>query len=144
MILKNMFLCEAASMNPDNTFSVLRGGINVFNPMISQEPNPNQLPAIKMTFIATLELEITEMGRLHNLELVLMDMDGHRILPELRANFQPPASQRKGYHNILLDIFFPIRNAGEYSFYVNVDGHELGTLAFQVLLHQQPPRQPLS
>lgn len=142
MILRNMFLCDAAVMNPDNTFSVLRGGINIFNLTIPKDINPSQLPAIKMAFVATLELEVTEMGRLHNLELVLMDMDGRRILPELRSNFQSPVSQRKGYHNILLDIFFPIKAPGEYSFYVNVDGHELGSLPFHVVLHQQQQQLP--
>jgi len=142
MILKNMFLCDAAVMNPDNTYSVLRGGINVFNLTIPNNANPSQLPVIKMAFVATLELEVTEMGRLHHLELVLMDMDGHRILPELRSNFQSPVSQRKGYHNILLDIFFPIKTSGEYSFYVNVDGHELGSLPFHVVLHQQQQQLP--
>ena len=132
MILKNMFLCDAAVMNPDNTYSVLRGGINIFNLTIPKDINPSQLPAIKMAFVATLELEVTEMGRLHNLELILMDRDGHRMLPELKSNFQSPVSQRKGYHNILLDIFVPVKASGEYSFYVNVDGHELGSLPFQV------------
>jgi len=79
MIVKNMFLCEAAMINPDNTFSVFRGGINIFNLKVPKDAV--QFPPVKMSFVATLELEITEMGRLHNLELVLMDMDGRRILP---------------------------------------------------------------
>lgn len=136
MILKNLFLCDAASPNPDNTFSVLRGGINTFNISIPKDSNPLKLPPLKLALVGTVELEITEMGRLHNLEVTLMDGDGRRVIPELRLNFQPPASQRKGYHNIILSLFTPFKAAGDYSFYVNVDGHELGTLPFSVIFHQ--------
>ncbi|MFA4887974.1 MAG: hypothetical protein WC628_00135 [Candidatus Omnitrophota bacterium] len=136
MLAKNMFLCDAAMINPDNTFSVFRGGINVFNLTVPKEVSLAHFPPIKMSFVATLELEVTEMGRLHNLELVLMDMDGHRILPELRSNFQSPVSQNKGYHNIFLDIIVPFKSPGEYCFYINVDGHELGSLPFYVVFHQ--------
>ncbi|OGX41838.1 MAG: hypothetical protein A3F87_01225 [Omnitrophica WOR_2 bacterium RIFCSPLOWO2_12_FULL_51_24] len=138
MILKNLFLCEAVSPNPDNTFSVLRGGINIFNISIPQGKDPSQLPPIKMGLVATVELEITEMGRLHNLEVTLMDGDGHRVIPELRLNFQPPTSQRKGYHNIIIDLFTPFKTPGEYCFYINVDGHELGSIPFNVIHHQVP------
>lgn len=134
MIAKNMFLCEAAMINPDNTFSVFRGGINIFNLKVPKEAV--QFPPIKMSFVATLELEVTEMGKLHNLELVLMDMDGKRILPELRSNFQSPVSQKIGYHNIFLDIIVPFKSPGEYCFYINVDGHELGSLPFSIVYHQ--------
>lgn len=136
MIAKNMFLCEAAMINPDNTFSVFRGGINIFNLKVPKEAV--QFPPIKMSFVATLELEVTEMGRLHNLELILMDMDGRRILPELRSTFQSPVSQKKGYHNIFLDIIVPFKLPGEYCFYINVDGHELGSLPFSIVFHQAP------
>lgn len=136
MILKNLFLCDAASSGADNTFSVLRGGINVFNIKVPKDGGSSKLPHVKLALVATVELEITEMGRLHNLEVTLMDGDGHRVIPELRLNFQPPVSQRKGYHNIILDLFTPFKSAGEYSFYVNVDGHELGTLPFSVIFHQ--------
>ena len=125
-----MFLCEAAMINPDNTFSVFRGGINTFN--------LTQLLPLKISFVATLQLEVTEMGRLHNLELALMDMDGNRILPDLRSNFQSPASQKQGYHNIFLDILVSFKSPGEYCFYVNVDGHQLGSLPLYVMLHQAP------
>jgi len=53
--------------------------------------------------------------------------------PELRSNFQPPLSQRKGYHNIFLDIIVPFKTPGEYCFYINVDGHELGSLPFSIV-----------
>lgn len=132
MILKNMFLCDAASPNPDNTFSVLRGGINRFNIDIPTDPAQGMVP-IKAALVATIELEVTEMGRLHNLELSCLDMDGNRIIPELRTNFQPPISARPGYHNIILDMLIPIKKLGEYSFRINVDGHELGDLPFYVV-----------
>jgi hypothetical protein len=138
MKLKNLFLCDAATPHPDNTFSVLRGGINIFNIPLQSGMNPTQLPPIHLALVATIELEVTEMGRLHNVELVLMDMDGHRVLPEIRANFQPPTSTKKGGFNFILNTFLNIPKAGEYCFYINVDGHELGTQPLNVLFHQLP------
>lgn len=132
MILKNMFLCDAVSSHPDNTFSVLRGGINRYNITLPDNPNHPLLP-IKIALVATMELEITEMGKLHNLEVVLLDIDGNKVIPELRTNFQPSTSPHKGYHNIMLDMFIPIRKPGEYCFRINVDGHELGDLPFYVV-----------
>jgi len=130
MKLRNMFLCDAASSNPDNTFSVLRGGINTITLPAQQPPAEGgqvaAKPIIKISLVATIELEITEMGRLHNLELALLDADGKRVLPDLRANFQQPVSQKKGTHNIVLNMFINFNNAGTYGFYINVDGNELG------------------
>lgn len=139
MKLKNMFLCDAATPHPDNTFSVLRGGINRWKlPVVKRGPDSAQQissPPIKLALVATIELELTEMGRLHNLEVALLDLDGKRVIPKLMSNFQTPISQRRGYHNIILDMFIKVNNPGEYCFYINVDGHELGTVPFYVV-HQ--------
>ena len=140
MILKNMFLSEAAILNPDNTFSVLKGGVNIFNLTVPQNAPVGNFP-IKMALLTTLELEVTEMGRLHNAEIILMDADGKRIIPELRQHFQPAVSSRKGYHNLIIDFFAPFPKPGVYCFYINVDGHELGTLPFTVVFHSQQPVQ---
>jgi len=130
MKLRNMFLCDAASINPDNTFSVLRGGISAINLPLQNTTGGNNAevmaPLVKLALIATIELEITEMGKLHNLELALLDGDGKRVLPDLRSNFQPPMSQKKGHHNVMLDMFLSFKRAGTYGFYINVDGNELG------------------
>lgn len=131
MILKNLFLCDAATANPDNTFSVLKGGINTLN--ISFKSSDNIKPPIKIALVATLELEMTEMGRLHNFELALLNADGQRLIPDLKSHFQAPTSQRKGFYNIILNIYLPIKTPGEYCFYINVDGHELGTHNFDVV-----------
>ncbi len=136
MILKNLFLCEAATIAPDGTFSVLRGGVNVFNFTIPQNTTTENLPPIKITLIATVELEMTEMGKSHSLEIVLMDIDGKKILPELKSNFQAPISQKKGYHNILFDLLIPIKISGEYCFYVDVDNRELGSYSFFAIFHK--------
>lgn len=132
MRLRSIFLCDAATANPDNTFSVLRGGIDNLNIAIPAGKSLKQLPPTKLALVATIELEITEMGRLHNLELSLMDADGNRVMPELRMNFQPPQSNRKGKHNLILDLMIKFEKPGDYSFYINVDSHELGDFPFQV------------
>lgn len=136
MKLKNIFLCDAATANPDNTFSVLRGGINILNIPIPPGGDLSQLLPRHVALVATIELEVTEMGRLHNVELVFMDNDGKRVLPEIRANFQTPMSSQKGYFNLIVDTLLKIPRAGQYCFYINVDGHELGTQPLSILFHQ--------
>jgi len=120
MRLKNMFLCDAATLHPDNTFSVLRGGIDRFTV-------PNLDLPLKIALVATIELDISERGRLHQAELSLLDMDGGKIIPPLQINFQPPAGNTKHKHNIIGDLMIRFNKFGEYCFYVNVDGQELGT-----------------
>lgn len=141
MNLKNIFLCDAATANPDNTFSVLRGGIGMFNIPIQQGVDLSQLPPLHVALVATIELEVTEMGRLHNVEVVFMDIDGHRVLPEIRANFQTPVSPKKGWFNFILNTSLKVPKAGEYCFYINVDGHELGSQPLSVVYHQLPAGQ---
>jgi hypothetical protein len=65
-----------------------------------------------------------------------MDIDGKKVIPEVRASFQTPLSPRKGYFNLILNTHLKITNPGEYCFYVNVDGHELGSQPLTVLFHQ--------
>ncbi|MDE2027341.1 MAG: hypothetical protein KGK03_00970 [Candidatus Omnitrophica bacterium] len=141
MKLKNIFLCDAATANPDNTFSVLRGGISALNLSIPSGGDVSQLPPCQVTLVATIELEVTEMGRAHQVELHLLDIDGKKVIPEVRGNFQTPVSPRRGYFNLILNTLLKIVKPGEYCFYVNVDGHELGTQPLTVLFHQQPPAQ---
>jgi len=136
MKLRNIFLCDAATGNPDNTFSVLRGGISALNIPIAPDGHVSQVPPFQVTLVITIELEVTEMGRVHNVELHLMDLDGRKVLPELRANFQTPPSSQKGYFNLILNSLLKIDKAGEYFFYVNVDGHELGTQPLTIVFHK--------
>ncbi len=134
MKLRNMFLCDAASYHPDNTFSVLRGGVSNINiPFKNIDlSKPQTIPPIKLALVATIDLEITEMGRLHSLELAILDADGQRIIPDLKSNFQPAASPKKGRHNIVLNMLMQFRKAGDYGIYLNVDSNELGYHPFSV------------
>jgi hypothetical protein len=141
MKLKNIFLCDAATANHDNTFSVLRGGISTINLSIPPDGDISPLQPFQLTLVATIELEVTEMGRSHNVELIFMDMDGQRVMPEVRAHFQTPAGPRKGYFNLIINNILKLNKPGEYCFYVNVDGNELGTQALTVIFHQLPSHQ---
>jgi hypothetical protein len=132
MLLKNLFLCDAATLHPDNTFSVLRGGIFSATIQVPPGAEPNRVPPLKLALVGTIEVEVTETGKQHALEVTLMDMDGRRILPEINAPFQVPPGNLQAHHNILLDLFIQFQKPGTYSFYVNVDGHELGSLLFSV------------
>lgn len=143
MILKNMFLADAATPNADNTFSALRGGIYAANLPIPEGMTINQAPHLKLALVATIEVEVTETGKPHSLEVVLMDMDGHRIIPEIRDRFEPRISPHPAFHNIILDLFIKFPKSGDYAFYVNVDGHELGSLIFSVTFTQMAKREEL-
>lgn len=120
MRLKTIFLCEAATVNTDNTFSALRGGIDRFAIKDLNFP-------IKMALVATIELDISERGRLHNVELSLLDIDGAPVIPPLRLNFQVPPGNVKHKHNLICDLMIKFKKFGEYCFYVNLNGQEIGT-----------------
>jgi hypothetical protein len=138
MILKNMFLSDAATANPDNTFSVLRGGIYGATIPLPHGATPEQIPPLKLALVATIALEVTETGKQHDLEVILMDNDGRRIIPDLKVRFQPSPSHRQAFHNVILDFYIRFPKSGEYAFYVNVDGHELGSQMFSLIFTQQP------
>lgn len=131
MRLKNIFLCDAAAAHPDNTFSVLRGGIDRFN-------IPNLSVPIKLALVATIELDISERGRLYSAELSLMDIDGAIVLPPLRFHFQVPPGNVQHKHNLICDLMVKFHKFGEHCFYINVDGQELGTHSLYVIEAPMP------
>ncbi len=126
MRLKNIFLCDAVTANQDNTFSVLRGGVDRFSMSNINEP-------IKLALIATIELDVSERGRLHTAELSLLDIDGQKILPPLQLHFQAPAGNTKYKHNLICDLLVRFKKFGECCFYINVDGQELGSHSLYVV-----------
>ena len=130
-----MFLSDAATANPDNTFSVLRGGIYGATIPVPPGAPPEKIPPIKLALVTTIEVEVTETGKQHDLEVLLMDSDGRRIVPELKARFQTSPSPRPVFQNIMLDFFIRFPKPGDYAFYVNVGGHELGSLIFSVVFN---------
>lgn len=135
MRLKNILLCDAATVHPDNTFSLLRGGVDRFT-------IPNLNSSVKLALIATIELDISERGRLHNAELSLLDMDGARVLPPLAFHFQVPPGNTKHKHNLVCDLVIKFNKFGEHCFYVNVDGQELGTHSVYVVQGSVPIQPP--
>jgi len=66
-----LFLSEAAILNPDNTFSVLKEDVPIFHITVPQNAPVSNLPPIRMALLSTLELEVTDMGRQHNAEIIL-------------------------------------------------------------------------
>jgi len=143
MRLKNIFLCDAATANPDNTFSVLRGGISAINFMVPPHGDLSQIRPFQISLVATVELDPSEMGLDHQVALIFMDVDGKRVLPDIHTNFQTPVSPYKGYFNLIINSMLKVMSPGEYYFYVNVDGQELGTQPLTVSFHQaNQPHQP--
>jgi len=136
MRLKNMFLCDAATANHDNTFSVLRGGISALNFVVPPNGDLSEIRPFQLTLVATIELDSAEMGQEHQVVLIFMDIDGKRVLPDIHTSFQPPHSPHKGYFNLIINSMLKVMRPGEYHFYVNVDGQELGTQPLTVSFHQ--------
>jgi hypothetical protein len=125
MRLKNFFLCEAATRHPDNTFSALRGGLDSLSFASLDQ-------AVRISLIATIEMDISERGKVHQAEMTLLDMDGKDILPPLRMNFQSTTGNTRQRYNVIGEILIKFPSFGEYYFYINVDGHELGSQSIAV------------
>lgn len=133
MEVKSIILCESAVSHTDNTFSVLRGGIDTW----AVQDFPAQ---VIISFVVTLELLSTEVGKEHQAELDLIDMDGNRIVPQWSVPFSIPLQQNMityKWNMVVGNAVVGIPKAGRYSLQIGVDGHNLSSTGFQVI---QPPR----
>ena len=128
MEVKSILLAESATQHPDGTFSLLRGGIDNWN--------VKNLPTqIGFSFIIVLELSPTEVGRQHTAELDLLDADGNRILPQVKAPFSiSPRINTVYYKFNLVGVTGPINitRSGRFSLNISIDGHSLSSTEFQV------------
>jgi hypothetical protein len=134
MEVKSILLCESAVSHADNTFSVLRGGLDTW---VVQD-----FPAqVIISFVFTLKLLSTEVDKEHRAELDLIDMDGNRIVPQWSIPFSILLQQdviTYKWNLVVGNAVVGIPKAGRYSLQIGVDGHNLSSTGFQVV---QPPRQ---
>lgn len=137
MEVKSILLCDFATPHPDNTFSLLRGGIDNWNAQVF----PTQ---IRISFVVILELLSTEVGRAHIAELDIIDADGNRLLPQAKIPFSIPIRvnvTRYKWNLVGGNTIIPIPRAGKYSLHVGVDGHDLSSIEFQVVQAAQQIQQ---
>jgi hypothetical protein len=138
MEVKSIFLCDSVTSHPDNTFSLLRGGIDNWNVQVF----PTQ---IRLNFVVIFELLSTEVGRTHTAELDIIDADGNRLLPQAKIPFSIPIRvnvTRYKWNLVGGNIIVPIPKIGKYSLHIGVDGHDLSSTEFQVTqAPQQIPQQ---
>ena len=137
MEVKSILLCDSATPHPDNTFSLLRGGIDNWNVQVF----PTQ---IRLSFVVILELLSTEVGRTHIAELDIIDADGNRLLPQAKIPFSIPIKvnvTRYKWNLVGGNMIIPIPRAGKYSLHVSVDGHDLSSIEFQVVQAAQQIQQ---
>jgi hypothetical protein len=106
-----MMLAETGVMHKDGTFSLLRGGIDkVAGP---------KLPIVLSGAVAVrFSVEPSEKGP-HKWRLVVVDIDGKRIAPDIEGSFKGP--DEGGAASILMHFSLSFPRTGLFSFQVSAD-----------------------
>jgi hypothetical protein len=126
-------LCDAATVR-EGLLHVLGGGITRL--LRAQYPAP-----LGLTLALVLELTPGESGRLHDLEIAVIDSDGHRMAG-FTAGFQSnPKAELVPGEPIAVALTFNLNNvvlpqSGGYSAEILIDGRSDRSLSFQALEQQ--------
>jgi len=134
MEVKSILLCGAATPHPDGTFSLLRGGIDVWG--VPSFPAP-----VQFGLIVIFELSSTEVGGTHCVELDVIDEDGKKIVPQAKIPFTIPAranTTRYKFNLVIGNSVIQIPKTGTYSVHVGVDGRDLSSTEFQIVQASTP------
>ena len=113
-----IILSDAAVVHPDNTFSLLRGGIDRLN------VTPGAPVVFNGAIIDRTEAEISESGE-HEFRLCCINEDGIPVGLDLKGKFN--IAVQGGSANLVgnLNLIFP--NLGTYSFRLTGDRQDLAT-----------------
>ncbi len=132
MELDAALICDAASVR-ENLLFVLGGGITRYW--------REDLPAdIQVSLALVLKVHPTEMGRPHELDVILMDADGTR-LNELKVGFQVDVTAERPDLDLTESALIPqaidlrarFPREGSYSIDILLDAQHRKSLQFQVL-----------
>lgn len=104
-------LADAVSIHPDQTFSLLRGGID--RVMSAKAPI-----LFSGAFFIRLLAEAGESGK-HTFEVRLMNQDGKEVAPRLGGQIEVPA--HGGSCHMVLNCQLTLPEFGPYTFLINVD-----------------------
>lgn len=116
----NITLADHATIHPDKTFSLLRGGINQ---VYAEEGKP---AILKCTMIARIDLELGEKGG-DGREITLrwIDADGTSIGADLTSHF--PVSKEANSITLFIEMQIALPKPGAYVFCIIVDKHQVGS-----------------
>jgi hypothetical protein len=123
-----IMLADTGLVHPDGTFSMLRGGID----RLWSATQPIQLNAAALI---RFRADPSEKGT-HKWRLVVVDIDGRRVAPDLEGTFAVPEEGGSGNVMIRFNLSFP--TPGHYSFRVSADDNLLDEWPVQVL--EKPPK----
>lgn len=108
-----LILADAARVHPDNTFSLLRGGITVVN------VRRNAPIVFKGALLVRVAGTPSEAGT-HEVRIVCIGEDGGQIGQEIADSFEIHAEG--GSVQVVLDMDITLPRHGRYEFAVTVDG----------------------
>lgn len=118
-----IILADAVIGHPDNTFSLLRGGITELNVL---EGKP-------LVFAGALLVRVSasaaESGP-HEIKVRCLTEDGATVIPDLMSSFNVP--ERGGFANLVMQLQVRLPKPGRYEFSVSVDKHELDSWILKV------------
>jgi hypothetical protein len=122
-----MILAEAASAHPDNTYSMLRGGIDRYSRQQGQPPIVNS-----GAIIVRINGDRNEVGQ-HVMTVVLQNEQGQTqppAFPQINFTVAPGGGT---YIAVLNLTGLPLPPTGIYFFRVLVDGNEVTSWRLEVL-----------
>ena len=116
-------MAEHATGHPDNTFSMLRAGLN----QITGAAPPFTLNA---TLVARIVTDLVDRGD-HQFDVRCMDEDGADVLPTLEGQFTGPP--QGGNINLILGLALGFPHPGRYVFCLRIDNVEVDRWNIAVL-----------
>lgn len=131
-------LCDFAQVR-DNVLFVVSGGVTRFW--------RQELPAPMSVFLAlVIEQDTVEIGRVHQLRVVVLDQDGDQ-LAEVLGGFQVAAADVEPGDTVTVPVAVDLRAValpayGPYDVRVFVDGQHHRTVRFRVTRRAPPPPSP--
>jgi hypothetical protein len=112
-----IILADAATVHPDGTFSLLRGGIQ--NTTVA-EGQPLIFRGAMMLRIEATPMDIGQ----HEFAIKVINADGKDIAPNLSGGFE--ITQQGRVANLAVSFNFVFPAVGDYEFAVDIDGEPMG------------------
>jgi hypothetical protein len=111
-----LILADAARVHPDNTFSLLRGGITTVSV-------PKNAPVLfKGSLLVRVSGQPSEAGP-HEVRIVCVDEDGSQVGQEISGTFE--IAPKGGSVQIVVDMSMIMPRHGTYEFAVTVDRQQM-------------------
>lgn len=109
-----MLVADAAVVHPDNTFSILRGGITETN------VPPNRPAMFRGAILVRIEYSAGDKGK-HDLRLVCVDEDGKSVAPDITGQLD---AKQAGAAHVALNVQITFPKKGRYTFILSLGKQE--------------------